>query len=103
MAFKVFDNNGALLFNLVNFYANGPIATLFQDGITAEAGGGQANATQLAAIYNRVDTVASNEDSVKLLPAKKNTIMVVQNNGVADLNVYPYFGDAFLGASINLP
>ncbi len=101
MAWKVFDNNGALLVNLDDSLANGPIAFLSQSTITAFATGGQAGATQLTAIYNRVDTVVSNEDSVKLLPATKNTIMVVQNNGAADLNVFPYFGDTFLSQSVN--
>lgn len=38
------------------------------DTITANAGGGQTNATQLQAQANRVSTVASGADSVKLPP-----------------------------------
>jgi hypothetical protein len=37
-------------------------------GITAFAGGGQTNAVLLTAQYNRIDTVATAADSVKLPP-----------------------------------
>lgn len=52
-------------------------------GITAFAGGGQTNATQLSAGYNRVTTVATAADSVKL-PASVAGMMVVVTNSSAN-------------------
>jgi hypothetical protein len=43
-----------------------PGATSTDTGITAYAGGGQTSATQLSAQFNKVATVASGNDSVKL-------------------------------------
>lgn len=79
------------------------IANTSQSSIVAHAGGGQANATQLTALYNRVDTVASNGDSVKVKWAVLNDRQVIQNNGANDLDVYPLPGDKFLGQAINTP
>ena len=42
-----------------------------ETGITAFAGGGQTNATQLTATYNEVTVVASAGDSVKLLSGNR--------------------------------
>jgi hypothetical protein len=72
-------------------------------GITAHAGGGQTGATQLTTTYSFIDTVVSNEDSVKLLAATKNTRMIAINRGVGDLNVYPLLGDSFYGQAVNTP
>jgi len=49
-------------------------------GITALAGGGQAGATQLSAALNRVDTVATNSDSVMLPQAIPGAQCTVYNN-----------------------
>lgn len=90
------------------------------DALTAFAGGGQTSALQLDSAYNRVSTVASSGDSVKLpscvaganktgigtaaLPSG-NTIglMVFVTNAAAanSMNVYPQTGDAInaLGAN----
>lgn len=74
-----------------------------QVGITAHAGGGQASATQLTALYSRVDTVTTANDSVKAIWAVVNARMVIQNNGANDMNVYPMLGDNFLGLAANAP
>jgi hypothetical protein len=47
----------------------GPNSESFQDSIAANAGGGQANAFQLTRQNNRVTTVATTGDSIKLPPA----------------------------------
>ncbi len=62
-------------------------------GITAYAGGGQANAPLLIAQYNRVETVATIADSVKLPPATVGLKVVVINNAANSTNVFPSSGD----------
>ena len=61
--------------------------------ITAYAGGGQANATQLSAKYYKVSTVATSGDSVKLPSATAGTEVFVVNGGGATLDVYPQTGE----------
>src|SRR3990172_148771 len=75
--------------------------TTSQTGIVAHAGGGQADATQLTAAYNRVDTITSDGDSVKVGFAVVNARYVVQNNGANALDVFPMPGDHFLGQADN--
>ena len=53
------------------------------DGITAFAGGGQASATALTKTVNRVATVATAADSVKL-PASAAGLVVLVVNGAAN-------------------
>lgn len=54
-------------------------------GITAHAGGGQASATLLTAQFNRVDTVTTAADSVKLpAPTYIGQEVEVLNNAVAN-------------------
>jgi hypothetical protein len=76
------------------------------NNITAFASGGQASATQLTAVVNRVVTVATAADSVKL-PATTNVAagqcieITVTNAAANSLNVFPATGDAInaLGAN----
>jgi hypothetical protein len=75
----------------------------YEKSITAYASGGQASATQLTKRYNRIDTCASTNDSVKLLQAYAGLEQEVYNNTSNDVNVYPYLGDNFLGLSTNTP
>lgn len=64
------------------------------NGLTAHAGGGQASALQLTAGINRVTTVATAADSVKLPAAKAGAQIVVINADAADsMNVFPTSGD----------
>lgn len=75
----------------------------YQSAITAFAGGGQASATALTKARNRVDTVATTNDSCKLLTAVAGTEQEVFNNGANDLNLYPQTGENFLGLAANTP
>jgi hypothetical protein len=76
------------------------------NAITAFAGGGQTNAYQLQAAFNRVTVVATPADSVKL-PALCNTANVglqiwVANADTTDaLNVFPPVGDVINLLSAN--
>jgi hypothetical protein len=58
------------------------------DNLTANAGGGQTNALQLAAEINRITTVASIGDSVKLPPSAPGLSIVVINHGGKQCQVY---------------
>jgi hypothetical protein len=62
-------------------------------GITALAGGGVVNATQLSAYINEVTTVATTNDSVKLQPAVAGMEVTVVNSGANALRVYAYPAD----------
>lgn len=57
-------------------------------GVSALVGGGQAGATQLLAAFNRVDTVASDSDSVMLPQAIPGSEVVIYNNSTHTLAVY---------------
>lgn len=90
------------------------------DTITAFAGGGQTSAVQLDSAYNRVTTVASANDSVKLpscvngatntgtgtaaLPSGNTvgvTIWVTNAAASNSMNLYPATGDAINALSAN--
>ena len=59
-------------------------------GLTAHAGGGQANATPMTNQINRVTTVASGGDSVLLPPAKHGLqILVANDTATNSMNVFP--------------
>lgn len=65
--------------------------------ITAFAGGGQADATQLANTVNLVTTVATIADSVKLPLASTwvgKAIIVVKNTAANSMNLFPGTGDS---------
>lgn len=62
-------------------------------GFTARAGGGQAEATKLTAAFNRVTTVATEADSVKLPPAVVGQQVVVKNAGANSMDVFPATGE----------
>lgn len=70
-------------------------------GITAYAGGGQTNATQLTATFNEVTTVATAADSVKLLEATVGLTQIVLNDGANSLDVFPFLGDKINDGSTN--
>lgn len=74
----------------------------YTNGITAFAGGGQASATQLLTDLNRVPTVATAGDSVKLPDAVVGRSIFVKNAHAANsLNVFPKTGESInaLGAN----
>lgn len=58
------------------------------NGITAFAGGGQASAALLASSVNRVTTVATSGDSVKLPPAVAGDMVTIVNTGANPCQVY---------------
>ena len=73
-----------------------PMAANTDTGITALAGGGQTSATLLTAQFNKVSTVATTADSVKLpqISAVPNTLgaigssVIVRNAGANSVQVY---------------
>lgn len=72
------------------------------DAITAFATGGQANAVQLSSSYNRITTVGTAADSVKLPAAIAGSRIVVFNKAAANsLNVFPSTGDKINALSVN--
>jgi hypothetical protein len=70
-------------------------------GVTAHAGGGQANAVQLTETNNIVSTVATTADSV-LIPnvLTSNVEVWVTNSGANSLNLFPQVGGN-LGSGVN--
>lgn len=82
--------------NVVNAFASA------SNALTAYAGGGQANATALPSAINRVTTVASAADSVKL-PAATAGLMVTVINAAATnaMNVFPATGEIINALSAN--
>jgi hypothetical protein len=72
------------------------------NAITANAGGGQANAVLLTATINRVTVVATAADSVKLPAAKAGSWLMVFNKDSTDsMNVFPSTGDNINALSAN--
>jgi hypothetical protein len=82
--------------------ANGFVSS--QVGIVAYSAGGQGMATSLVAVKNRVDSVPAANASVHCYKAVGGVPQeIINNDTVNDLNVYPYFGDKFLGMAVNEP
>jgi hypothetical protein len=72
------------------------------DLLTAHAGGGQTSALQLAAAINRITTVATGNDSVKLPISVAGLDVVVINAASANsLNVFGQTGDIINALSAN--
>lgn len=72
-----------------------------QAGIVARAGGGQANATQITKVFNRVVTVATAADSVKLPAAIPGASLTIANRGGASMNVFPQTGEFINALTVN--
>lgn len=70
-------------------------------GITAFAGGGQASAAQLLKEFNRVTTVASDNDSVKLPSGKAGMSVIVVNDGAKNLAIFPKNGEQIDSFPVN--
>jgi hypothetical protein len=65
-----------------------------QDGVVAKAGGGQTNAFNLGPTeMNRITTVATAGDSVKLPPAQPGLGLIVLNHGANPMQVFGTEGD----------
>lgn len=73
------------------------------NSITAYAGGGQTNATALTAFDNNVTTVATDNDSVKLLAATQHRRQRVRNNSTKDLDIYPQSGEQIDSLGVDNP
>lgn len=58
------------------------------DSITAKAGGGQTNATQLTAELNRISVCATTADSVKLPASVPGMNITIINDGAAAAQVF---------------
>lgn len=71
------------------------VTTSVSEGITAHAGGGQANAVVLSSHFNMIDTVASAGDSVKCNAATSGKVKEINNNGANDMDLYPAIGERF--------
>ena len=73
------------------------------DKITAFAGGGQASAVLLSAMVNRLTTVATAADSVKLPPAIMGASISVFNDAAANsANVFPAVGETINALAANV-
>jgi hypothetical protein len=79
----------------------GPIYFNTTTGLTALAGGGQANATVLTGDTNVVETVATAADSVQLQAAVSGREVAVINASANSLAVFPGLGDKINALSIN--
>lgn len=73
-----------------------------QDGVTAHAGGGQANGVLITANVVNVTTVATAADSLRLPPAISGVDIVVHNSAaVNSMNVFPATGETINGGAAN--
>lgn len=72
----------------------------FAVGITANPGGGQANAVTLTKKVNVISTVATTGDSVAL-PLGAAQKVFVANQGANSMDVYPATGDSINEGSAN--
>lgn len=85
--FSTITGNPVLTFSAA---ANGLPVKSVSSGLTAHAGGGQANALALTSQGNQISTVATAADSVVLPPAVAGLEISVTNNAAANAaNVYP--------------
>lgn len=88
----------------INSYENlkdGNLIVGNENNITAFAGGGQANATQLTKKINNVTTVASAFDSVKLPVALMGRMIIVRDSGIDNLRIFPAVGEEIDSFGIN--
>ena len=70
-------------------------------GITAHAGGGQANAFQLDVGTNKITTAATAGDSVKLPIDVVGMFCVIQNLGANSIDVFPFPGGSINSLAVN--
>jgi hypothetical protein len=70
-------------------------------GITARAGGGQANATALTTAFNNVTTVGTAGDSVRLPTARAGATIIVTNATATSMNIFPATGGIINALSPN--
>ncbi|WP_024873150.1 hypothetical protein [Tolumonas lignilytica] len=73
--------------------------TSYTNGITARAGGGQSSAIQLTTNINRVTTVATAGDSVKLPASAPGLQIIVVNSGANSMQVFGAGTDTINGVA----
>ncbi len=82
---------------------NSLVRSKFTTEIVAFATGGQANAVQLVSEHNKIDTVATATDSVRMPDARAGLSIWVNNDAaVNSLDVFPNFGDNFKGLAADV-
>jgi hypothetical protein len=86
----------------ISFDTGGKIFRSSTNAITAFAGGGQTSATALTSDFNRVTTVATSGDSVKLPASVAGLEIFVANAGAAPMDVFPFLGDTIAPAAVNI-
>lgn len=89
---------------LASGFLNGLPTVSANGNVTAFAGGGQASATLLGNVINRIVTVATAGDSVRLPLAGAGLQITIANSSANSLNVFPAVGDTInaLGANAAL-
>jgi hypothetical protein len=101
-ALDVDPNTGSVTIGVGDLgVSQGHIKFSVKNGLVARAGGGQANATFLPADINRVTTVATIADSVKLPKAVPGLDVTVYNAAANSMNVFPATGDAINALAAN--
>lgn len=70
-----------------------------EDSIVAKAGGGQATARQLTCEFNRVITVATTADSVKLPVSVPGMDVMIINDGANSLQAFGFGTDTIDGVA----
>lgn len=78
--------------------ATAPTAT---DSLTAHAGGGQGSALALTTDINRVTTVATAGDSVKLPAATVGKTVIIIHDGAKSMDVFPASGEVINSLATN--
>jgi hypothetical protein len=93
---------GRIAASVIQMTTGGRFFGSYTNGITAFAGGGQSSAVQLVSDLNRVTTVGTAADSVKLPPAVPGAEVTVANAAAANsMNIFPQTGDAINALSAN--
>ena len=94
--------------DIVSYTADPEVKDMFLDqmstrnGVTAFATGGQAGAVVLAEAINRVTTVGTAADSVKLPPASPGMVITIINAAAANaMNVFPWVGEYINALAVN--
>ena len=96
-----FDLNGNELVvgGLITVKQGGYITEPTQDNVVANPGGGSTNAVQLNAVINRLATVATAGDSVKLPASLTGWTMRVINSASNAATIYPLGTDTINNTS----
>ena len=77
--------------------------SLIAKAIIAKVGGGQDAAAPLAATYNRIETVATIDDSVTAFDAKEGAEVTVINSSDKAMNLFPFTANKIDGQANNAP